>query len=107
MRSLVMDWGLRPCWVQTSVPEGAAFIRRFPALEVLTLLVEFNENEWTAEHGNARLLRLKKKQTRGIAQLVRGEFEVQKALRPWWCPPELRVVHKTEYWRNQPLVCRC
>ncbi|KAJ2899788.1 hypothetical protein MKZ38_002801 [Zalerion maritima] len=102
IRSLVMDWGLRPCWVQTSIPEGAAFIRQFPGLQVLTLLVEFNENEWTSEHGSAMLLRIKKKQTRAIAHMVKREFGIQKELRSWWTPPELRVVHKTEYWRNQP-----
>lgn len=102
-----MDWGLRPCWVHSSLSRGVDFIRKFPALKVLTLLVEFNESEWTVQHGNARLLRIKRKETRAIAQQVRDEFDTQALLWPCWERPELRVVHKTEYWRMQPEPCRC
>ncbi|KAL2877210.1 hypothetical protein SGCOL_007606 [Colletotrichum sp. CLE4] len=41
LRHLAMEWGLRPCWVQSHCNEGVRLLRQFPSLKTFTLLVSF------------------------------------------------------------------
>ena len=101
LRSLVMDWGLRPCWVETSVDEGVEFVRRFPKLEIVTLLVEFSEYDWPDTHSSRGIVRCKRREVKRIGALVRTATRKINARNPEWHPPDVRVVHRTEHWSRK------
>jgi hypothetical protein len=96
LRSLKMNWGLRPCWVHNSLHEGVRFLRRFPRLQTLTLLVKFKN----VDLGEAVTLlkytvKSENHELRVIAAMVKAEFKKQSCQDPGWEPPSLRVVRSS------------
>ncbi|ROW06965.1 hypothetical protein VMCG_04204 [Cytospora schulzeri] len=102
LQSLVMNWGLRPCWVDSAVDKGVRFIQRFPRLRLLTLLVDFSEHGWPEPSTLKGLRRLKRNEVKRIWSLVRGAFRRAEERDPdGWTAPRLRIVHRTENWSRQ------
>lgn len=102
LRSLVMNWGLRPCWVDSAVDEGVRFVRKFPGLRLLTLLVDFNEHGFWPEPSTLKgLRRLKRTEVKRIWGLVRAALRRAEELDPGWTAPRLHIVHRTEKWCRQ------
>lgn len=98
LRSLVMNWGLRPCWVDSAVDDGVRFVRKFPQLRLLTLLVDFNEHGWPDPSTLKGLRRLKRTEVKRIWALVRAAFRRAEEEDPGWVAPRLHIVHRTENW---------
>lgn len=98
LRSLVMNWGLRPCWVDSAVDDGVRFARKFPELRLLTLLVDFNEHGWPEPSTLKGLRRLKRTEVKRIWALVRAAFRRAEEEDPGWTAPSLHIVHRTENW---------
>lgn len=98
LRSLVMNWGLRPCWVDSAVDEGVRFVRRFPELRLLTLLVDFNEHGWPEPSTLKGLRRLRRTEVKRIWALVRAALRRAEEDDPGWTAPQLHIVHRTEKW---------
>ncbi|KAK7723887.1 hypothetical protein SLS64_000218 [Diaporthe eres] len=98
LRSLVMNWGLRPCWVDSAVDDGVRFVRKFPELRLLTLLVDFNEHGWPDPSTLKGLRRLKRTEVKRIWALVRAAFRRAEEEDPGWTAPRLHIVHRTENW---------
>ncbi|KKY31003.1 hypothetical protein UCDDA912_g09044 [Diaporthe ampelina] len=98
LRSLVMNWGLRPCWVDSAVDDGVRFVRRFPELRLLTLLVDFNEHGWPDPSTLKGLRRLRRTEVKRIWALVRAAFRRAEEETPGWTAPRLHIVHRTENW---------
>lgn len=98
LRSLVMNWGLRPCWVDSAVDDGVRFVRKFPELRLLTLLVDFNEHGWPEPSTLKGLRRLKRTEVKRIWALVRAAFRRAEEENPGWTAPGLHIVHRTENW---------
>ncbi|KAJ0125302.1 hypothetical protein J7T55_006647 [Diaporthe amygdali] len=101
LRSLVMNWGLRPCWVDSAVDDGVRFIRKFPKLRLLTLLVDFKEHGWPDPSTLKGLRRLKRTEFKRIWALVRAAFRRAELDDPSWTAPSLHIVHRTENWCRQ------
>lgn len=101
LQSLVMDWGLRPCWVETSIDEGIGFLRRFPKLKKVTLLVEFSEYDWPQNQPNKSIIRCKKREVKRIGTLVRTSARRIQGQNPKWRAPEIHVVHRTKHWSRK------
>lgn len=87
-----MDWGLRPCWVEGCADEGVRFIRQFPQLELLTLLVKFNENWWAESDARRNIEKTKRLEIRRISAYVMELFSREKKWDHMWNLPHLRVV---------------
>ncbi|KAH8770009.1 hypothetical protein F5883DRAFT_59907 [Diaporthe sp. PMI_573] len=98
LRSLVMNWGLRPCWVDSAVDKGVRFVRKFPGLRLLTLLVDFNEHGWPDPSTLKGLRRLKRDEVKRIWALVRAALRRAEEEDPGWTAPRLHIVHRTEKW---------
>lgn len=101
LQSLVMNWGLRPCWVDSAVDKGVRFVQQFPRLEVLTLLVDFSEHGWPEPSTLKGLKRLKRNEVKRIWSLVRKAFRKAEESDPSWKAPSLHIVHRTENWSRQ------
>ncbi|KAJ9149498.1 hypothetical protein NKR23_g4353 [Pleurostoma richardsiae] len=101
LRSLVMNWGLRPCWVETTVAEGVAFVRRFPRLELLTLVIDFSEHAWPDGTPRRAAARHKRREVTRIAARVREAFDeaADADVGGAGPKPRLHVVPRTDYWR--------
>ena len=84
LRHLRMNWGLRPCWVESSLYEGIHFIRLFQELETLCILVTFAHHDLPAK--------AYKKQLKIIGGSIVFEFKLEKERDPCWILPSLRVV---------------
>ncbi|KAL1850370.1 hypothetical protein Daus18300_012965 [Diaporthe australafricana] len=98
LRSLVMSWGLRPCWVDSAVDDGVRFARKFPNLRLLTLLVDFNEHGWPDPSTLKGLRRLKRTEVKRIWALVQAAFRRAEADDPGWTAPRLHIAHRTANW---------
>lgn len=101
MQRLVMNWGLRPCWLDSVVNEGVKFIQQFPKLGLLTLLVDFSEHGWPEPSTLKGLKRLKRNEVKRIWALVHKAFAEAKERNPGWSPPALHIVHRTANWSRQ------
>lgn len=101
LQSLVMNWGLRPCWVDSAVDRGARFVQQFPRLQLLTLLVDFSEHGWPEPSTLRGLKRLKRDEVRRIWALVKKAFRRAEERDPGWRAPGLHIVHRTENWSRQ------
>ncbi|ROW08623.1 hypothetical protein VPNG_06240 [Cytospora leucostoma] len=101
LQSLVMNWGLRPCWVDSAVDKGVRFVQQFPKLELLTLLVDFSAHGWPEPSTLKGLRRLKRNEVKRIWSLVQKAFMKAKERDPSWIVPKLHIVHKTEHWSRQ------
>ncbi|KAK2043626.1 hypothetical protein LZ31DRAFT_566421 [Colletotrichum somersetense] len=116
VQHLAMEWGLRPCWVQHHCHEGARFVRQFPRLRTLTLLVSFKiYNELPlGESGSKHREQTQKRRAlreikawvlEGLAQDRDGQAAEGAAgaadARPL---PEVRVVPKTKFWTTSATV---
>ncbi|GKT50806.1 uncharacterized protein ColSpa_10987 [Colletotrichum spaethianum] len=113
LQHLAMEWGLRPCWVQNHCHTGVRFVRQFPRLRTLTLLVNFKIyhepplGESSSKHREQTqkrraLWEIKTWVLEAIAQdctrrTPNGDADVEA-----WTPPEVRVVPKTKYWTASP-----
>lgn len=93
-----MNWGLRPCWVDSAVDEGVRFARKFPGLRLLTLLVDFNEHGWPEPSTLKGLRRLRRTEVKRIWALVRAALRRAEEEDPDWTAPQLHIVHRTEKW---------
>jgi hypothetical protein len=98
LRHLVMNWGLRPCWVDSAVEEGVKFVRKFPRLKLLTLLVDFNEHGWPDPSTLKGLARLRRTEVKRIWALVRAALRRAEEKDPGWTAPSLHIVHRTDKW---------
>ncbi|OLN81923.1 hypothetical protein CCHL11_08600 [Colletotrichum chlorophyti] len=101
VRNLAMEWGLRPCWVQNHCHAGVVFVKQFPALQTLTLLVSFKiyNHLPLGESGSKHREQTQKRRALGeIKGWVLDAMGAEKTADPRWCPPEVRVVPKTRYW---------
>lgn len=96
-----MTWGLRPCWVESALDEGIQFIRRFPQLRLLTLLVDFSEHGWPEPSTLRSLKKLKRTEVKRIWGLVQKAFREASGHDPIWSPPSLRIVHRTANWSRK------
>ncbi|OHW89467.1 hypothetical protein CSPAE12_11961 [Colletotrichum incanum] len=109
LQHLAMEWGLRPCWVQNHCHAGVRFVRQFPRLRTLTLLVSFKiYNELPlGESGSKHREQTQKR--RALREIKTWVLEAIAQDRAWrspdgggdaeaWTPPEVRVVPKTKYW---------
>ncbi len=87
LRALAMDWGVHPWLSGDNLFRGVNFVRKFPRLERLTLLVHF------AEKTAGLTTRAIRKQTRKEYRAIRGQakvvFDVVQSLEPGWVPPRL------------------
>lgn len=102
LQHLVMNWGLRPCWVETAVgSRGVHFVRRFPALRLLTLLVDFSEHGWPEPCTARGRARLRRNEVKRIWALVRDAFREGEERHPGWRAPGLRIVLRSEKWCRQ------
>ncbi|KUI62792.1 hypothetical protein VP1G_09906 [Cytospora mali] len=101
LQSLVMNWGLRPCWVDSAVDKGVRFIQQFPKLKLLTLLVDFSEHGWPEPSTLKGLKRLKRNEVKRIWSLVRKAFMKAEERDPSWTAPRFHIVHRTENWSRQ------
>ena len=80
-----------------SLFEGVRFLQRFPALERLTLRVQFaprypdldGDDECPS---NKTVIKNENHEMRVIAAMVLAEFGFEKRRDPSWRPPRLRVV---------------
>ncbi|GKT94454.1 hypothetical protein Ct61P_12304 [Colletotrichum tofieldiae] len=111
LQHLAMEWGLRPCWVQNHCHAGVRFVRQFPRLRTLTLLVSFkiyNELPLGESGSKHREQTQKRRALREIKTWVLEAMAQDSARRApdadadadaeAWTPPEVRVVPKTKYW---------
>lgn len=101
MEKLVMNWGLRPCWLDSMVDNGVRFTQKFPRLRLLTLLVDFSEHGWPEPSTLKGLNRLKRNEVKRIWGLVQKAFREAKGSDPSWSPPVLHIVHRTANWSRQ------
>ncbi|PSR77244.1 hypothetical protein BD289DRAFT_486561 [Coniella lustricola] len=101
MENLVMNWGLRPCWVESALENGIRFIQNFPRLKVLSLLVEFKEHGWPELSTLKALKRLKRNEVKRIWALVQKALGNAQVQNPGWTPPALHIVHTTPNWSRQ------
>lgn len=101
LQSLVMNWGMRPCWVDSAVDKGLRFVQQFPKLKLLTLLVDFSEHGWPEPSTLKGLKRLKRNEVKRIWSLVQKAFMEAKEREPSWIAPRLHIVHRTENWSRQ------
>lgn len=101
LESLVMNWGLRPCWVESTLGQGVRFIQQFPRLRLLTLLLDFSEHGWPESLTLKGLKRLKRNEVKRIWALVQRSFKEAHELDPQWSPPSLHIVHRTANWSRQ------
>lgn len=95
LENLVMTWGLRPCWVESALDKGVKFIRNFPKLKLLTLLVDFTEHGWPDPSTISGLKRMKRGEVKRVWALVQKAFRVAHEHDPSWSPPVLHLVHRT------------
>jgi hypothetical protein len=84
LRYLSMNWGLRPCWVESSLGEGVRFVRNFQQLDTLTLVVTMTEHDLSEKE--------LKRPLRVIAARVLGEFASENSREKTWQRPKLRVL---------------
>lgn len=96
-----MNWGLRPCWVESALDQGTRFVQQFPRLRLLTLLVDFSEHGWPEPSTLKGLKRLKRNEVKRIWALVQKSFKEAQELDPRWSPPSLHIVHRTANWSRQ------
>lgn len=96
-----MNWGLRPCWVESAIGQGIKFIQQFPRLRLLTLLVDFSEHGWPEPSTLKGLKRLKRNEVKRIWALVQKAFKEAQAQDSKWSPPDLHIVHRTANWSRQ------
>lgn len=96
-----MTWGLRPCWVDSTVDDGVKFLQLFPKLQLLTLLVDFSDNGWPEPLTVKGTKRLKRDEVKRIWALVRDAFSKAKTLNPDWQVPNLHIVHRGESWSQK------
>ena len=91
-----MSWGRRPCWVKHSLFEGVRFLRRFPALERLTLRVQFAPRYPDLDGdecpSDKTVIKNENHEMRVIAAMVLAEVRFEQRRDPSWRPPRLRVV---------------
>lgn len=92
LRSLTMDWGLRPCWVEGCVDEGIRFIKQFSKLEILALIVKFNEHGWSENESMKSIGRAKKKELQRIGAYIKQSCLKEQKRDPDWKFPQLRVL---------------
>lgn len=96
-----MSWGLRPCWVESALGEGVSFIRRFPKLKLLTLLVDFTEHGWPEPSTMNDLKKMKRNEVKRIWALVQTAFQDAHGRDPDWSLPVLHIVHRTANWSRR------
>ncbi|KAB5515619.1 hypothetical protein GE09DRAFT_979545 [Coniochaeta sp. 2T2.1] len=84
LRYLTMNWGLRPCWVESTLDEGVRFVRKFRELESLTLVVTM------IGHGFSE--KQLKRPLKVIACRVLRQFASESGRDEAWSPPKLRVL---------------
>lgn len=101
LENLVMNWGLRPCWVDSAVGHGVGFVQQFPRLKLLTLLVDFSEHGWPEPSTLKGLKKLKRDEVKRIWALVQKAFREAQELDPRWSPPSLHIAHRTANWSRQ------
>lgn len=101
MENLVMTWGLRPCWVESTLEGGVRFIQQFPNLKLLTLLVDFTEHGWPEPSTHSGLKRLKRNEVKRIWGLVQRGFRNANRYCPDWTAPTLHIVHRTANWSRR------
>jgi len=87
-----MCWGLRPCWVSSSLDEGIRFIRLFQQLETLCIIVAFLDYDSPAKAC--------KRELEIIAASILSEMKLEKERDPCWTSPNLRVVRSFSTSRN-------
>ncbi|KAK1997187.1 hypothetical protein LX36DRAFT_711835 [Colletotrichum falcatum] len=114
IRHLAMDWGLRPCWVQNHCHAGARFVRQFPQLRTLTLLVSFKTYNELPLGESGRKHREQTQKRRALREIkgwvlealaqdrekraAEGEPGAADADADTWPSLEVRVVPKTRFW---------
>lgn len=101
LQNLVMTWGLRPCWVESALDEGVNFIRKFPQLKMLTILVDFSEHGWPEPSTLRCLKKLKRNEVKRIWGLIQKAFCEARERDSIWSPPSLRIVHRTANWSRR------
>ncbi|EFQ33040.1 uncharacterized protein GLRG_08184 [Colletotrichum graminicola M1.001] len=113
IRHLAMEWGLRPCWVQNHCHEGVRFVRQFPQLRTLTLLVSFktyNQLPLGDPGSKHREQTQKRRALREIKGWVLEALAQDRERRATdgnagaWPSPEVRVVPKTKFWTASATV---
>ncbi|KAJ3957163.1 hypothetical protein N0V92_006283 [Colletotrichum tropicale] len=105
IQHLAMDWGLRPCWVQGQCLVGIHFIRQFPSLKTLTLLVMFHVHAFGNSEDGEFASKVKQQERiqrrRALCEIkswVMDAIRETKESLPDWKAPEVRAVRKTDYW---------
>ncbi|KAH9229090.1 hypothetical protein K456DRAFT_752399 [Colletotrichum gloeosporioides 23] len=105
IQHLAMDWGLRPCWVQGQCLVGIHFIRQFPSLKTLTLLVTFHVHAFGSSEDGEFASKVKQQERiqrrRALCEIkswVMDAIRETKESLPDWKAPEVRAVRKTDYW---------
>lgn len=86
-----MDWGLQPCWCLSTLANGVHFVRRFPSLEVIALVVKFAETQMIGM-SLSQIAKLENKQLRIIAAMVIAEFKLEADKDPTWRSPAVQVL---------------
>jgi len=87
-----MNWGLRPCWVEGCIDEGVRFIKQFPNLEALTLLVEFNEYGWPEGATEEGIADSKQQEAGRISACIAAAFDQEFKQDLLWKAPQPRVL---------------
>jgi hypothetical protein len=71
---------------------GVHFVRRFPSLEVLTLVVRFKEMSGGSP---SKLAKLRNKRLSLVASIVLAEFRLEVCRDPTFHPPIVRVIQES------------
>lgn len=96
-----MNWGLRPCWTEYAVGRGVEFVRQFPGLKLLTLLVDCFDHAGPEPSTSESLKRFERDEIQRIWALVQKAFKEGQVLEPRWSPPSLRLEYRAAEWSRQ------
>lgn len=89
VQHLIMDWGLRPCWVPTTVRAGLRFTKRFQGLVSVHLLVYLDDAVQKGDNIYDTLGR--------IFDIVVRERASESLIFPEWNPPYFHVVESRAF----------
>jgi hypothetical protein len=87
LHALQMDWDLRPYWCFGAQRECADFLRSFPRLETLTLVIK--PQKFAREYEEASLMETAKRYTSEVMTFEKGR-------NPGWRSPEFRFLCKKD-----------